>query len=221
MRFLVSVSVMCLAAMTAAPGFSASKAGVGISAEEAYQRLMEGNARFVAGKSAHPDQSAARVAELESGQHPFAVVLGCADSRVSPEVIFDQGLGDLFVLRVAGNVPDDEMTGSIEYAVEHLGAKLVMVLGHEKCGAVQATVQGGEVPGHLPSIVGRIKPSVAEAKALPGDVVSNCVRINVQHVVTELRGSEPILKELVETGKLKIVGARYDLHTGKVIPVKD
>ncbi|MEO8658199.1 MAG: carbonic anhydrase [Bryobacteraceae bacterium] len=192
-----------------------------VTPEKALSMLMAGNERYVAGHTLHPDQSKARQLEVEAGQAPFAVVLGCADSRVPPELIFDQGLGDLFVIRVAGNVTGDEITASMEYAVEHLGTSLIVVLGHEKCGAVTASVKGGEVPGHLPSIVGHMRPAVEEAKAMAGDAVSNCVRVNVQHVVRELSHSEPILKEMVESGKVKIVGARYDLHTGKVIPVED
>lgn len=187
-----------------------------MTADHALHLLLEGNRRFVRHRVTHPDQSRKRLLELEGGQHPFAVVLGCADSRVPPEVVFDQGLGDLFVIRVAGNVPDDEITGSIEYAVEHLGTPLVMVLGHEKCGAVSAAVQGGEAPGHIGSIVGPMKPSVDQARRMEGDAISNCVRLNVRRVVGELQSSEPILKELVHSGRLKVVGAKYDLHTGQV-----
>src|SRR6476661_5513416 len=111
-----------------------------LSADDALAKLMAGNQRYTRHKEQHPDESLARRKELIGGQHPFAIVLGCADSRVSPELLFDQGLGDLFVIRVAGNIADDAILGSIEYAIEHLGAKLILVLGHEKCGAVSAAV---------------------------------------------------------------------------------
>lgn len=220
LRILTLILTLAVAASLSLSA-AAAPPSLTLTADQALKLLMDGNQRFVSHHARHPDQGARRQSELESAQHPFAVVLGCADSRVPPEVIFDQGLGDLFVLRVAGNIPDDVVTGSIEYAVEHIGVSLVMVLGHEKCGAVQATVQGGDIPGHLPAIVSRIKPAAEEARALSGDVVSNCVRLNVQHVVQQLRSSEPVLKEAVESGKLKVVGARYDLHSGKVIPVTE
>lgn len=213
---LFSILVFSVGGLAAVPALPHS-----VTPETALKRLMAGNHRYAAGHTIHPNQSKERQLEVEAGQAPFAVVLGCADSRVPPEVIFDQGLGDLFVIRVAGNVTDNEITASMEYAVEHLHTSLIMVLGHEKCGAVTASMKGGEAPGHLPSIVGHLRIAVEEAKAMPGDAVSNCVRVNVQHVVRELRDSEPILKELVAAGKVKIVGARYDLHTGKVIPVED
>jgi len=213
---LFSMFVFSAGGLVGAPALPHS-----VTPETALKMLMAGNQRYVAGHTLHPNQSKERQLEVEAGQAPFAVVLGCADSRVPPEVIFDQGLGDLFVIRVAGNVVDNEITASMEYAVEHLGASLIMVLGHEKCGAVTASVKGGEVPGHLPSIIGHMRIAVEEAKVMPGDAVSNCVRLNVQYVVRELRDSEPILRELVKAGTVKIIGARYDLHTGKVIPVED
>ena len=128
---------------------SASEEKSGITGEQALQKLMEGNARYASGNTSHPDQSMERRYELVAGQHPFAVIVGCSDSRIAPELIFDQGLGDIFVIRAAGQVLDDVAIGSIEYAVEHLGVPLVVVLGHDSCGAVTATLEGGEVAGHL------------------------------------------------------------------------
>lgn len=186
------------------------------TADEALQRLMEGNERHFGKKFVHPDHWEVRRAEVAKTQHPFAIVLGCADSRVPPEILFDQGLGDLFVIRVAGNVVDPAVLGSIEYAAEHLGSPLVMVLGHERCGAVSATVQGGEMPGHLGALVDPIKPAVAAAKKEKGDLLDNAVRANVRLVVEQLKASEPLLSHLVHEGKLKVVGARYDLDTGRV-----
>ncbi|HXJ91744.1 MAG TPA: carbonic anhydrase [Terriglobia bacterium] len=189
---------------------------VGLSPEEALAKLLEGNQRFVARKAQHPDQSVTRLHEVESGQHPFAVILSCSDSRVPPDVVFDEGLGDLFVIRVAGNVTDNAVIGSIEYAVEHLGTPLVVVLGHQSCGAVQAAVKGGEEGNHIHSFVDAIKPLAEEAKKRPGDPVDTCVRLNVAHVVEQLRTSEPVLAPLCKQSKLRVVGAYYSLHTGTV-----
>jgi carbonic anhydrase len=177
---------------------------------------MDGNQRYVRHKLRHPDQSLARRKALEKGQHPFAVILDCADSRVSPELLFDEGLGDLFVIRVAGNVVDDFVLGSIEYAVEHLDTKLVMVLGHEKCGAVSAAVEGGKTQGHLTALVQAIQPSVDATRNDPGDKVHNCVVANARRVAAQIRSSEPILKETVEKNGLKVVAADYALDSGKV-----
>ena len=191
-----------------------------LNADQALQELMEGNKRYVVSKPTRPDQTAEYRTEVAKGQHPFAVIVGCSDSRVPPEIVFDQGLGDLFVIRVAGNVVDDEALGSIEYAAEEFKLPLVVVLGHERCGAVKATIdaleKGGEVPGHIKSLVEAIKPSVEKAKEQTGDLLDNAVRANVQRVVAQLKTTEPILSELVSTSKIRIVGARYDLDSGTV-----
>ena len=187
-----------------------------LSAADAWQRLKDGNQRYMAGTLAHPNQTRDRRTEVAKGQEPFAIILSCADSRVGPEVVFDQGLGDLFVVRVAGNIVDNVGLGSIEYAAEHLHTPLLVVLGHEKCGAVAAAVGGGHAPGHIHSIVKALEPAVASAKALGGDAVDNAVRANVQRVAKQLNQAGPILSELVKAGKLKVVGARYDLDTGLV-----
>jgi carbonic anhydrase len=135
---------------------------------------------------------------------------------VGPEVVFDQGLGDLFVVRNAGNVLDDHTIGSIEYAVEHLHAPLIVVLGHSKCGAVSAAIAGGHAPGHIASVVEAIEPAVEETKNQPGDKVDNTVQANARRVAAVLNRVEPILSEAVKDGKLKVVAARYDLDTGRV-----
>jgi carbonic anhydrase len=179
-------------------------------------QLMSGNKRYAAGKPSHPHQDFQRRAELAKVQHPFAAVLSCADSRVPPEVVFDEGLGDLFTVRVAGNIVDDAVTGSLEYAVEHLGTPVVMVLGHERCGAVQAAIGGGEPKTHIEALTSAINPAVTEAKKQKGDLVSNSVRANVRLMVQQLRTSKPILAEAVAKGKVKIVGAVYDLDSGVV-----
>jgi len=177
---------------------------------------MAGNRRYVRHQQQHPNQSLARRKELEKAQHPFAVILGCADSRVSPELLFDQGLGDLFVIRVAGNIADDAVLGSIEYAVEHLGTKLIMVLGHEKCGAVSAAVDGGVTAGHIQALVAAIQPSVEASAKEPGDKVHNCVIANVRRVALQVRRADPILKEAGEKLGVKVVAADYSLDSGKV-----
>ena len=187
-----------------------------LTADQALQRLIEGNGRYMAGAATHPDQTTQRRAELANGQFPFAIVLTCSDSRVAPEIFLDQGLGDLFVIRNAGNILDDHVIGSIEYAVEHLHVPLVLVVGHEKCGAVSAALAGGEMPGHIRSVVEALEPAVEAAKNLPGDKVDNAVRANVQRVAEILTHVEPILQEALSHGKLRVVPARYDLATGRV-----
>jgi carbonic anhydrase len=187
-----------------------------ITADEALARLKAGNERFIAGQVIHPNAGADRRTEVAKGQKPYAIVVGCSDSRVGPEVVFDQGLGDLFVVRTAGNVVDDVALGSIEYAAEHCGVPVIFVLGHTRCGAVAAAVAGGEAPGHVGSIVEKIKPAVEETKGKEGDAVDNAVRANVRNVVSQLRGAGPILSGLVKAGKLRVVGGCYDLDTGKV-----
>jgi carbonic anhydrase len=186
----------------------------------AWKQLLDGNARFVSGQPKHPHQNGQRRAELSSGQKPFAVVIGCADSRTSPEILFDQGLGDLFVVRLAGNIVDDAALGSVEFAVAQLGARLIVVLGHEKCGAVKATVgvvNGGAAPAnHIASIVEAIKPAAQAAKGRAGDAVENAVNENVHADVEKLKVSAPVLGPLVKSGELKVIGARYDLDDGKV-----
>jgi len=186
------------------------------TAASVLDELKAGNQRYVSGKLTHPHESLARRQELAAGQQPHAIFLTCADSRVAPEIVFDQGLGDLFDVRVAGNVAGDDEIASMEYAAEHLHTPLIVVMGHQKCGAVSAAVQGGAPDGHLPVLIKAIQPAVDQAKSLKGDLVENAVRINVENIVSQLRTSKPILAELVEHGKLQIVGAVYSLDTGKV-----
>ncbi|MBW4494606.1 MAG: carbonic anhydrase [Oscillatoria princeps RMCB-10] len=188
----------------------------GTSPDLALQKLMDGNKRFVEEKRTYPDQNRVRLAEVAQGQHPFAIVLGCADSRVPAEILFDQGIGDIFDIRVAGNITDDVVLGSIEYAAEHLGVPLIVVLGHEGCGAVKAALEGKPVPGHIGSLLAAINPALAKAKGQAGDPLDNAVKANVKLVVEQLKSSQPILTELLKEGRLKIVGARYDLDSGKV-----
>ena len=197
-------------------GLWAQQAGPDTSADNALAKLMAGNQRYTRHRAQHPDESLARRKALVGTQHPFAVILGCADSRVPPELLFDQGLGDLFVIRVAGNIVDDAILGSIEYAIEHLGTHLVMVLGHEKCGAVTAAVEGEAAAGHVSELVEAIRPLVAATANAPGDKVHNCVIANARNVARQIRQSEPLLKEAGERKGLKVVAADYALDTGVV-----
>jgi carbonic anhydrase len=186
----------------------------GIDSKSALKLLMDGNKRYLESKATHQDQDVKRRTEVAKGQHPAAVVITCSDSRVPPEILFDQGLGDLFVIRTAGNIVDDIGLGSVEYAVEHLGVQLVIVLGHERCGAVDAAVKGGEAEGHIENLIKAIQPAVEEAKKQTGDLLDNAVRANVRDIVKMLKTNEPILKKLFNEKKIDIVGARYDLDDG-------
>jgi carbonic anhydrase len=192
------------------------------SADAALAELKAGNAHHVAKRYQRPNQTAARQRETASGQHPHSAILTCADSRLPPELIFDRGIGDMFVARVAGNVAGDDEIASFEYAAEHFNLPLIVVMGHTKCGAVDAAVKGGELPGKLPSLIAAIRPAVDRTAHQPGDRVDNAVRANVEDVVAKLKGSKPILSERVASGTLRIVGAVYTLETGKVewLPAK-
>lgn len=209
-KLLVLVPVALLAAGCG------SKAPKGVPPQDALKRLAAGNERYVTAKLTHPDLTAERRKAVATAQQPFAAILGCADSRVPPELLFDQGLGDVFVVRVAGNVADDGALASLEYAAEHLGVRLIVVLGHERCGAVQAAVAGGTPEGHLGTLVRPIQAAVAHSPKKAGDPVENAVEANVQAVAAQLRASPPILERLVKNGTLQVRGARYDLDTGRV-----
>src|SRR5215475_12038371 len=215
-----------------------------VSPAEALSRLKEGNGRFTAGNMQHPhessddrsymaanshenagtmslgmtsEQAAKRRAELTKSQHPFAIILSCSDSRVPPEIVFDEGLGDLFGVRVAGNVLNDEGLGSIEYAVDILDARLIVVLGHQSCGAVYAAMKTvaakGKAPGHIQSLVTAIKPVV---ESTPKADLDTMIKANVKHVVDALRSSTPILKALVDSGDVQVIGGYYTLESGAV-----
>src|SRR3954469_4925706 len=186
------------------------------SADAVLRELKAGNDHHVLKQYQHPHQTAARQRELAATQNPHAIVLSCADSRVAPEIILDQGLGDLFDVRVAGNVASDTELASIEYAAEHLHTPLLVVMGHQKCGAVTAAAESGEAEGHLPSLLALIRPAVERARSQPGDLIENAVRSNVENVVRQIRASTPVLAALVERGTLKVVGAVYSLDTGTV-----
>jgi carbonic anhydrase len=203
-----------LGAKLIAPNEASASEVAEITADRALQKLMEGNKRYIDFKRTYPDQDQVRLKVVAQAQHPFAVILGCADSRVPPELLFDQGLGDLFVIRVAGNILDDGTLASIEFATAELGVPLVMVLGHERCGAVAATLNGGEIPGHISRLVEAIKPALAEVQGQRGEKLDNAVRANIRMVVRQIKSNHAILAELVQQGKLKVVGGRYDLDNG-------
>ena len=210
----LAIGILLLIAATL-PGIG-HQAESKVTPDSALAELKAGNLHHARHQYQHPHETVARRRELVDGQHPHAEILSCADSRVPPELVFDQGLGDLFVVRVAGNVATDTEIGSLEYGAEHLHIPLLVVLGHESCGAVTAAVQGGEAEGHIATLVNLIKPAVDKSRGKPGDPVANAVRVNVQMVVQQLRSSTPVLSELVAQGKLKIVGGVYSLETCKV-----
>jgi carbonic anhydrase len=211
---LVSLVVMSQFAQGADPAHSGQAS---VPPEEALSKLKEGNGRYTSGNLQHPGQTAERRTELARTQHPFAAILSCSDSRVPPEVVFDQGLGDLFIVRVAGNVINDEGLGSLEYTVDHLGTRLILVLGHQRCGAVDAARETiaakGKAPGHIQSLVTAIKPAV---EATAKDDLETTIKANVKNVVQALRSSTPILKAEVDSRKIQVIGGYYNLDTGAV-----
>jgi carbonic anhydrase len=199
---------------------SADHARTTLTPDEALALLKEGNEKFVTDAPFRGVQGRDRRVEIARGQQPFAVLVGCSDSRVPPELLFGRGLGELFIIRVAGNTVDLAGQGSIEYAVAELGVPLVLVLGHERCGAVAAAVsvveKNATFPGAIGEMVEPIVPAVLRARGQPGDFLDNAVRENVRRVATRLRGGGAILPGLIEKGRVKVVGARYDLDDGAV-----
>src|SRR6516165_2569032 len=190
----------------------------GIGADEALSRLLNGDKRFAAGKSEEPHDAALieRRHTLAKEQKPFAVILSCSDSRVPPELVFDVSLGDIFVVRTAGEVVDEVVLGSIEYAIEHLGTHLIVVLGHQRCGAVSAAVSGATDTGDISDVLKAILPAIEETKDQSGDRIDNAVRANARDIAKHLQNAGPIIPPLVQTGEVKIVAAYYSLDTGRV-----
>jgi carbonic anhydrase len=190
-----------------------------LSPSASLERLLKGNARYVEGVSLRHDFRHEREA-LVGGQNPYAAILSCADSRIAPEYAFDSGRGDLFVCRVAGNFANNESVASLEYAVAVLGAPLILVLGHDSCGAVSATIKSLKddttLPGHMPSLVTGIAPAVKAVSQQAGDVLGNAIRQNVIDNVAKLGSATPILSAAVAQGKLKVAGGIYRLRDGKV-----
>lgn len=213
-----AAGVAASASAVAAP--AGTKTTTTLTADEALQRLKDANAAFVSDQAPSPQLGRKRRLEIAKNQTPFAVLVSCSDSRVPPEALFGQGLGDLFIVRVAGNTVSAEGLGSIEYAVAELGVPLIVVMGHERCGAVAAAVSivrdGTSFPGAIGEMVGPILPAAIRARSEEGDWLDNAVRRNVVDVVERLKISGKLLEDPIAAGKLKIVGARYDLDDGKV-----
>lgn len=186
------------------------------TAEEALQILKDGNKRFISGKLEHPNHCEESRKSLTSGQEPIATVLTCADSRVPPVDIFDQGLGDLFVVRVAGNVIGDHALGSIEYAVKHLHTPVVIVMGHASCGAIGAVASGSALEGHIATLGPAIQTAIKNVKEVEGNLVNNASKELARLISETIAKSEPIIADLVQNGSVKIVPAYYDLMSGEV-----
>jgi carbonic anhydrase len=194
-----------------------------MTGDEALHRLMEGNARYVGNKMNVRDFAAGRAARVTT-HRPVASILSCADARVGPEFLFDQGPGDLFIVRVAGNVLEDEGLASLEYAAQFLSSPLIFVLGHSGCGAVDAAVnvvtQNASLPGHLPGLIDHIKPAVLAAqKTNPKDLLSAAIVENVKQTMGQVSSATPVLSDMVSAGKVKVAGGVYDIGTGKVTRV--
>lgn len=187
-----------------------------MNAKDILNNLLNGNERYITGGALHPNQSFDYRIKLANGQKPKAAILTCADSRVCPEIIFDQGLGDLFVLRVAGNVVNDMFLGSLEYAVEHLNVTLIIVLGHSQCGVDDATFKEGNPPGHINSLVQSKKPALDKLNQKAPDWVNVVSKENVKLVVEKFKSEGPILSTRFEEGDIDVIGAFYDLKSGKV-----
>ncbi|MDB9434712.1 carbonic anhydrase [Microcystis aeruginosa] len=188
----------------------------GLNPDQALTMLMEGNQRFWERRQKSPNRDQGRLTEVAESQAPFAAILGCADSRVPAEIVFDQGLGDLFVCRVAGNLATSEEIGSLEFGTLVLGAKVIVVLGHSRCGAVKATIEGGRFPGQIGRLIDGLQVGVDRAEKQPGsNKLERAIKSNVIYQVEKL-GKSPVMGELVDKKQLKIVGAYYDLDTGKV-----
>ena len=187
-----------------------------VPADEALQRLKEGNERYASGQSANAVTDAETRRSLVGSQQPYVAVLGCADSRAIPELIFDAGIGEVFSVRVAGNVINPQNNGSLEYAVAPLDVALIVVLGHQNCGAVSATIDNYDGPGHIQSITEAISDAIEDAKDLPGDTLANTVKANARRMARLLRETGPILSAAVEAGTLSVVPAYYDFEQGLV-----
>ncbi len=213
---------MFLLLVLAAHAGASTATGPAITADAAVKMLQEGNARYLEGKPQYPRQGRERRAlTAGQGQHPFATMLSCSDSRVPVELIFDQGIGDIFVVRVAGNVAGTDEIGSMEYAVDHLGTPVVVVLGHTQCGAVTAVLQGDKVPPNIAALVAPIKPAVEQAKgdnpnAAKEVVLNAAIKDNIWQAIEDILQNSPLIKERVRSGKLKVVGALYEIDTGQV-----
>src|ERR1700722_17622568 len=220
LKFAFSAAALAIASPAfTAPHSTPPKPENLLSPDAALDRLMKGNARYVEGVAKRHDFKQERET-LSMGQNPFAAILSCADSRIAPEYCFDTARGDIFVCRIAGNFASDEMVASLEYAVQVLNTPLIMVLGHDSCGAVDATIKsvkdGTTLPGHLPSLVAAIKPAVDAVSGQSGDMLANAIQRNVTLNVEKLKSAAPILQSFVADKKIRVVGGGYTLKTGRV-----
>ena len=217
-------SLACIMALYLAPRLHAASPAVSNSGrllrDASLMLLKEGNARFASGKSQHPNQEAARrTSTFTDGQEPFATILACSDSRDPVELLFDRGVGDLFVVRVAGNIAGESEMATVEYGVGHLNTPLLIVMGHTKCGAVTAVVKGAKLHGHLHALAEKIRPAAEKAKAeatSPDETVSKAIQANVWQTIEDLIRESPIVREKLSAGQVHIQGAVYDLEQGKV-----
>ena len=214
LTLLATIACLSVAALVLAADHPAAS----VSADNALAKLKEGNLRFATSEVSKGKPTAARRTETAQAQHPFAIIVGCADSRTAPELVFDQNLGDLFVIRTAGNLVDDHALGSIEYAVAHAGARLIVVLGHTRCGAVTAALESDHAPGHIQSLVRDIQPAVKAAKGKPGDALAAATNENARQVAAQIK-AKAALGDLAK--EVRIVSAIYDLDTGKIEWAKD
>lgn len=222
----VGVVVAAAIAFVASGAVAVAEETPAAGGETPQQRLLDGNKRFVEAQMTHSGLTPVRRVEVAEGHNPFAAVLSCSDARVPPEVIFDQGLGDLFVVRLAGNIADDAVIGSLEFAVEKLGVRYILVLGHERCDAVETTLdlraawiqsapQPPPIPGHVDTLIRAIDSAVTGVPA-SGDAMEAAMQANVRAVAQKIKTSAPVLKPRVDAGTLTVVGARYDLDNGQV-----
>lgn len=214
-RGLIGALSAAMAVAAAGPAPSAS-----VSPDDALHQLMTGNARYRKGQTPARDFAAGR-AERVAVHRPIASILTCADARVAPEFIFDQGPGSLFVVRVAGNVLEEDGLASLEYAAKFLGSTAIFVLGHQNCGAVDAAIKvvkdNASLPGHLPGLIDRIKPAVLEAqKSNPPDLLKAAITANVRQSVSQLTSAQPILSDMIASGKVKVAGGVYEIATGAI-----
>ena len=215
-KLTLFATIACLS--VAALVRAADPPAASVPADAALAKLKEGNLRFASSEVSKGKPTAARRTETAQAQHPFAIIVGCADSRTAPELVFDQNLGDLFVVRTAGNLVNDHALGTIEYGVAELGARLIVVLGHERCGAVKAALASDHAPGHIDSLVRDIQPAVIAAKGKPGDALDATITENARQVAAQIKAKA----ELGELAKeVRIISAVYDLDTGKVEWAKD
>jgi carbonic anhydrase len=222
-RFLRNTAALLAATKLQPTMFAAPRGKPAPAPDEVLRLMLDGNKRFATGASTHPRRTPADFKPLAAGQSPIACIITCSDSRVTPEILFDLGIGELFVVRVAGNYVNGAGTsvkGSVEYAVAELGVSLIMILGHSQCGAVKAAIQHihdkDALPGAINDLVNAIKPAVLASEHMPGDPLENAIRANVKRGVDRLDDLQPIVEPAVKGGKVKIVGGVYDLATGKV-----